>query len=501
MSGVTRKLVLVGMLCALTPLLYADGAARSDTDKAATDDVAVLRALCEQQQARLSELERHVANAQQGDDAARVQAMKQQIREVLGEQEFRESLMPTMMQAGYDKGFYIRSSDEKFSMKIQWYMHFRWTHYDTNTKNRYLNPRQDRDDRTGFDINRARLRFGGHAYDPNLTYFLSFTHAANTSYDVRSIYAWLNYRFCDGFQFTAGQMRLNSTRAQMSNIMRYQFTELPFTDAIFGNGVGVGVRFWGKLFDKRVTYWLDIVNSMNGAGRTITNDPAEIDNNPAILFRAVWHALGENPGKEFANQSDLDFHEYPALDLGFHYSFNEDEYDGATTRVPFAIQNRLPGQGGFGLTTTNGMQVHTIGGEAAFQYRGFSAVSEFHVRMLDPRRAGRRPFTPFWLMTREGDDSNFYGGYLQVGYFLPIPGFEKKIEAVARVEGLGGVDPGDEGVWMWTAGVNYFIEGSRVKLQADVSRISEVPITSNTYGLANVNDEALIWRVQLAFAF
>jgi phosphate-selective porin OprO/OprP len=501
MSVRTRKAVSAGVLFALASFVYADRPAGDDTAMPA-EDFAVLEALYSAQQARLEKLQRQVADAASQDaDTARVEAMKEQIRAVLSESEFRESLMPAVTQAGYDNGFFIRSSDEKFSMKIQWYLHFRWTHYGVNTRNRYLAPRAQRDDRTGFDFNRARLRIGGHAYDPSLTYFFSFTHAADTSYDARSIYAWVNYKFRDEFQMTFGQMRLASTRAQVSDIMRYQFTELPFTDAVFGSGVGLGVRFWGRLFDKRLSYYLDVVNSMNATGRTITNDPAEIDNNPAILFRAVWHALGDNPGNEFPNQSDLDFHETPALDLGFHYSFNEDEYDLATARIPFAIPRRLAGQGGFGLTTSNGMQVHTFGWEGAFQYRGFSATSEFHIRLLDPRRAGRRPFTPYWLLTREGGDSSFYGGYVQVGYMLPIPGFENKIELAARLEGLGGVDPGDEGVWIYTAGVNYFIKGSRIKLQADISKVSEAPISAGTYGLANLNDEALIARVQLAFAF
>jgi len=497
-----QKAVSVGVLFALTSYAWADAPSRAMPGGATGDQLEVLEAIAASRQARLAELEQRVAHLQSADeDATRVEIMRAQIREVLSEQDFRETLVPSMLQAGYDKGFFIRSSDERFAMKFQWILHFRWTHYGVNSTNRYDNLGLQRNDRTGFDFNRARFRVGGHAFDPNLTYFFSLTHAADSSYDVRSIYAWINYKLRDEFQMMFGQMRLASTRAQVSPITRYQFTELPFTDAVFGSGVGVGVRFWGRLFEKRLSYYLDVVNSMNAAGRTITNDPPEIDNNPAILLRAVWHVLGDNPGKEFRNQSDLDFHETPALDLGLHYSFNEDEYDQATMRLPFAIPNPRPGQGAFGVTNSNGMQVHTFGWEGAFQYRGFSTTSEFHVRMLDPRRAGRRPFAPWWLMTGEGGDTSFYGGYVQMGYFLPIPGFEQKIEAVARLEGLGGVDPGNQGVWMYTAGLNYFIDGDNLKLQTDVSKVHEVPVSSGTYGLANVNDDALIWRVQLAFHF
>ena len=35
----------------------------------------------------------------------------------------------------------------------------------------------------------------------------------------------------------------------------------------------------------------------------------------------------------------------------------------------------------------------------------------------------------------------------------------------------------------------------------DVTKVNEAPITSNYNGLANVNDDALIFRVQLQVAF
>ncbi len=501
MNRLARTLVGTWMALALVTTGTAAPPAGA-TSAANEDNLAVLEAIYAAQQKRLGELERQVAAVVQDADAARIAAMKRQIREVLSDAEFRESLVPTTTQVGYDKGFYIKTTDDRFSLRVSWIAQFRWTHYGTGSRNRYLTPRLERDDRTGFDFARLRLRFYGHAWDPDLTYFFSFTHAANTRYDVRPIYAWLNYRFCDAFQVSVGEMRLASTRAQTSAITRYQLVELPFSDAVFGAGVGLGVRMWGRLFDRRITWYLDVVNAMNSpANRTITNDPAELDNSPAILLRVIWHALGDNPGKEFPNQSDTAFHESPALDLGVHYWFDDDEGTAFTSRIPFANPNRQWGQGAFGLTNSNGMQVHTVGYEAAFQYRGFAAVSEFHVRFLDPRRAGRRPFTPWWLMTREGDTTSFYGGYLQMGYFLPIPGLERKLEIAARVEGVGGIDPGNQGSWMYTAGVNYFIHGEKVKLQADISKIEESPISSGTYGIANVNDKAILARVQLQVAF
>ena len=106
-----------------------------------TEELARLEALLQSQQNQIDLLEQQLAGAQERDqDAARAEAMKQQIREVLSEQEFRESLMPSTLQAGYEKGFYIRSSDDKFLMKINGRIQFRWTHYAVGRSNRYLEP-------------------------------------------------------------------------------------------------------------------------------------------------------------------------------------------------------------------------------------------------------------------------------------------------------------------------------------------------------------------------
>ena len=458
----------------------------------------------QQQQIAVLEQQLLVA-ANQDADAARTEVMRQQIREILSEQEFRESLMPSILQAGYDEGFFIRSSDDNFLMKINGLIQFRWTHYGTQSQNRYLNPRLHRNDRTGFDVQRIRLALSGHVYSPDLTYHIEFGADSPNGYDLVSDEVWVNYRMQEELQFRSGLLRLASTRAQMLDDDKLQMVDRPMTDAVFGLGYGVGVRFWGNLFDKKLTYYLDIVNSVSdgegvAAGRTITTDPAELDNNPAILFRAVWHALGDEH-MEFESQSDLAFSPTPGLDIGFSYMFNEDEYDAITTRIPYPLPRRLRNQGGYGLVSTNGAQINQFGFDAAFKYQGFSATGEYILRMVDPRRAGRRPFTAWWLFSNQDKTTVQQGAYVQLGYFLPIPGMEKKLEAVARVGGISALAEEQEGSWEYSFGMNYYLQGDKVKLQADVTKIYEVPISNPYYSLANVNDDALIFRVQLQVAF
>jgi len=493
-------------------VLAAPALADEGTSGSSDANLARLEALLEAQQKKIEALEQQVASAQQANvDAARVEQMKQQIREVLSEREFRESLMPTTMQAGYDKGFFIKSSDEKFMLKFNGQLQFRWTHYATRSENRYLSPGLRRHDRTGFDVARARLRFSGYAYSKDLTYLLEFDMSSPVAYDSRLYYGWVNYRIADELQFKAGVFRIASTRANFGSTADLQLVDWPVMDAVYGLGIGTGVRLWGKLFNKRLEYYLDVVNSLNNpATQTITTDEALLtsghDNNPAIVFRTVWHVLAGacdagtlGDDQHFESFSDIEHHTEPALDLGFHYAFNEDYHDG-TLRIPFARRTFFR-DGGFGMTSSEGLQINQFGFDAGFKYMGFSATGEYVIRIQDVRSADHAPYTPLFLLTSDDSTGVQHGAYLQCGYFLPIPGLENKLEVVGRIGGTSVLAGGQEGTWDYGGGLNYYIEGHKVKLQTDVTKVSEVPISSPGYSLANVNDDALIWRVQLQVAF
>jgi hypothetical protein len=137
----------------------------------------------------------------------------------------------------------------------------------------------------------------------------------------------------------------------------------------------------------------------------------------------------------------------------------------------------------------------------ATKWMGWSTIAEYAIRSVDPRRTDSRPFTPWWLLS--GDDSTTaqQGAYVQMGYMLPIPGMEDKIELVARVGGVSTLAEQRDCSWEYAVGANYYIEGHKVKLQTDIVKIDEAPISSSYSSLANVNDDVLVFRVQLQVAF
>jgi len=489
------------ILIAAGLLILAGRAGRAEPprDDYTPGHIAQLEERLRMQQERIAALE-DALHEGCGPDvaAARAEALRAQVREILADPEFSEALCPPRMTAGYDRGFVIRSTDERLLLRVNGRIQARWTYYRIRRENRYLSPGFRRHDRAGFDMQRIRLTFSGHAYGPDLTYRIDLRMDGPGGYDAGVQTAWVNYRVADELQIKVGIFKMPSVRAQMIEDGNLQFVDRAVQDAVFQFDRGLGVRFWGSLFKKRVDYYLDVVNSFNSfTAETITPDPPEMDNNPGLVFHALWHALSERPGKDFAWQADHEIHEYPALDLGFQYAFNADTGDQRTTRIPLPRPGRHS-PGGFALTSTNGLQIHQFGWDAMFKYRGFSASGEYVLRLVDPRGdSSRVPWTQF---TGQRDATVQHGAYVQSGYMLPIPGLERKLEVVGRVGGLAAVANGHEGTWEYAGGINWYFRGDDVKLQADVTKVSEVPITSSPHSLANVNDDALIFRVQFQLA-
>ncbi|HMQ14952.1 MAG TPA: porin [Phycisphaerae bacterium] len=493
----------------LTLGVIAGGALADDmkSSKAAASDeqLARLEALLDAQERKIAQLEQQVAatNGQDGD-RMQVEEMQRQIRAVLSEGEFRESLMTSVLQAGYDDGFFIRSSDDNFSIKFNGLLQFRYTYYYTRRENRYLLPRRDRDDRSGFDLQRVRFAITGNAYNKDLTYGIEFSADAPSQTDVFIDNAWINWRSSDALQFTVGQFRLASTRTNMRQATpsTLQMIDNGIFHAVYGLGKGIGVRVWGQALDKRLDYYLDVVNSASngdntGFGRTITPDPAELDANPAVLLRSVWHALVDQDG-DFAEEGDTLIHQNPVWDLGAHFGYSENYDDRFSTRLPTNRRLFPNQQGGFAVVSDSGLRFWQMGLDSAFKYMGFSATAEYALRIVDVRRR-----TSPWTRV-SGDDSTTaqHGAYVQLGYFLPIQGLENKLELVGRVSAVTVLAEGSQCEWEYTGGLNYYVDpAGRMKVQTDVTYVDEVPITSSYASLANVNDDALIWRVQFQLSF
>jgi hypothetical protein len=105
--------------------------------------------------------------------------------------------------AGWDKGFFLKSEDGKYSLKPGIQLQFR------NVTNYRQDAAQggDKDDvENGFEVRRLRFRFDGNAFSPKFTYSFVFD-ASRTNGAVTLLDGWGQYAFTPNLALRFGQFK------------------------------------------------------------------------------------------------------------------------------------------------------------------------------------------------------------------------------------------------------------------------------------------------------
>ncbi len=451
-----------------------------------------LQALVESQQQTIGALESKLDLASSQDwDAARVEEIKKVVREVIADADFRESLYPDVMQVGYDNGFYIKSSDEAFLLNISGVLQVRWTGTNRQTDNRRLQGRNKQDDINGFEIEKLFLTFAGHIHTDKLTYLITVMGDTDLAHDWTTYYAMVNYEVVPEFQVAAGLMDIPQGRQFMSWDSKLQFVDRSMVEEAFFLGQSIGVMFHGTLA-KRLSYQVGVFNGINNPLDSPSRE--QLDTNFAYAMRVIGHILGEGIDPAVDGESDLSYSKDPKLDVAGSFYYNDDNGDASGPGLLYSVPDRIRrgrGIGGNATADATGTDYFGFGADVAFRYRGLAVTAEYYVRSVD----SDDEWSQWHLMTGRNDSTHVQGGYIQAGYFI-IP---KKVELAARLGGLW--DNGDDNVWEYTFGVNYYpFSSHNVKVQADFTRISESSVTSDWINV-HQNDEINMFRVQLQAAF
>ena len=98
--------------------------------------------------------------------------------------------------ARYDKGFILATADDRFELRLNGAIHFRYLFADYDNEENYSN----------FYMRRARIYFRGHAFDPRFTYFIHLQLEPNRSVNTHDI--WLEYDFGDLLKLGAGRNKV-----------------------------------------------------------------------------------------------------------------------------------------------------------------------------------------------------------------------------------------------------------------------------------------------------
>nr|MBA2484111.1 hypothetical protein [Nitrosomonas sp.] len=205
-------------------------------------------------------------------------------------------------------GFVFKTDNNKFSLAIQNRIQTRYS-YPFDSDPRSIEDLQQEE--SSFRIRRARTRLRGHAYWPWLTYYLQYDWSQPVLRDLNLTvekFKWAK------FWLGRGKVLYNDERVTSS--ANQQFVNRSIVNDIFTVDRQQGVQVFGNLFPGTwhdISYYAGIFTGL-GVGEG-SND----DENMMYSGRLQWNVLG---GEMPFTQSDIEYHENPALNFAFAASTN-----------------------------------------------------------------------------------------------------------------------------------------------------------------------------------
>ncbi|OGW40256.1 MAG: hypothetical protein A2Y97_05740 [Nitrospirae bacterium RBG_13_39_12] len=423
------------------------------------------------------------------------------------------------LQAGYDKGFYIKTADEKFFLKTNLFLQFRYTYLPFD---RTVNANDE--DWSNFFLRRARVVFSGNAPNKDWTYFFHIQLEPTGFVNLHDGYVtWKKYPYAQvqfgrsklpyGLHFWQSAIYLNgiersifsgetdpdgkedtkkwpggNANFQVSN--EDSVTKFPLGGLHLFRSQGVQLQGDINLFEQDgfLQYWAGVYNGRNSKG--LPNH----DSGHLWVGRISINPFGKY---NLIQQGDIDYNETPKvcfLVSGFHDTDRLNKVRSSADGKELSVDSYDYKGSGYNLA-------------ALFRYRGFSADAEYGYERFEQDRSG-------------GDTWDRFGYRLDAGYFI-IP---KKFEVVARyayVERLedntlaksfaSGLNPVsvnggtnnaiEDNLQEYTVGLNYYFYNHNLKLFVDYSYLTRefILVPGSTVSVDDQHDNR--YRAMMQFYF
>lgn len=311
-----------------------------------------------------------------------------------------------------------------------------------------------------FLIRRARFKFDGWAYSPNLKYKMEFGLSNNDMsgankytkgaprYILDAVIMW---KFAKGWEFWAGQTKMpgNVERVVSSGNLQLIDRSLLNKQFTLDRDMGVQLRHTTKFGNGMMTREKFAITQ--GEGRNITTG-----NEGGLQYtaRVEWFPFGAFHKKGDYIQAATYRESKPKLMLTYTYNLNQ---DGVKTRSAMGSYMELLNSVNSNLYRTD---ITTQFVDGMFKYKGISGMFEW---------ARRRSVNPIALdafglpsgdVVADGDALN-----LQMGVFV-----SKKVELAARYTQVQ-FEPyaGMKNANQYTIGWSKYVQGHKLKVQADLS--------------------------------
>jgi phosphate-selective porin OprO/OprP len=380
--------------------------------------------------------------------------------------------------AGYDKGFFLQSKDGKFRLNFNGRIQARYTYFGKDE-----HQASGGRDESYFELERARLGFSGHLFDPALKYKVEIDAETDGSDKGALTDAHVQYAPRAEYAFGVGQFKPAFLRQEYTSSSKLQRVERSLANEFFNIDRNVGVWVEGLpakqfYYNFAITNGIDTVNQAPGGG---ARNGTRFDQPPAFVGKLDIILSGDQ--KYGYEEADLKAVETPLAVVGV--SGLHETYNGTHEATDFVNTNS---------------KVYSFGLDGAFKYQGFSILAEY---------VGR------WWDVDDDDTGAIYnhGFTVQGGIFVVR---KPDIELTARYSAIYGNEGANDGDGHEVGpGINWYFSGSHNgKLQLDVAYVDiseDLPIPTellrrpNTFESTaagfSAGEQGVLTRVQVQLSF
>ncbi len=330
-----------------------------------------------------------------------------------------------------------------------------------------------------FLIRRARLKFGGFAYSPKVTYKIEL---GLTNKDIGGaseftngaprviLDAVLKWNFYKNFTIWGGQTKLPGNRERVISSGNLQFVDRSMLNKNFNidRDMGVQLRHHFTIGDDFLVR--EMFSLSQGEGRNIVGDNL---GGYKYTGRIELLPFGKFKSKGDYSASDIKREESLKVSLAATYDYHDRAVKSRSNMGSYMVND-------LGFFQTN---IHTIFIDAMAKYKGWSFMAEYADRTADQPIALNSDQSATGQIVGVGTGLN-----LQLGYL-----FENNWELAGRYTNIAlDKEITEKDVQeQYTLGVSKYVVGHKLKVQSDVSYLT-------TEGS---DDSGLMYRLQFDIHF
>ncbi len=345
--------------------------------------------------------------------------------------------------AGWDakNGFYLTDAEKGyFLLRIGGRLQVRYTYQARDKRGGVADPGETRDVSV-FELERARLSFGGHVIDPHLAYFIQLEADTDHEGSGELLDAYVQYHAgellgasAEAFSVGVGQWKPYFLRQEATSSARQQFVERSLANEFFNIDRNLGAWIQGDLHP--LFYAFAVTNGFD----SINVPFDETDQIPAFVGKLDVAILGKEGGKY--EEGNVAMKPEPTWVVGV--SLASDQNNGSSD-----------------VGTSQPFKAYQFGLDTIFKWSLFSLQAEYMGRWLKYRDGNNVPG-----MAGDGDWHYAHGFYVQGGVFL-LPG---AVEVAGRASAIWCDGPRGGNAFEAGPCLNWYISRShKVKFQTDLS--------------------------------